>query len=231
MNITIASAFRNASTYIPVYARQVEALVAALHARGDTPRLLLVHGDSTDATPAMLEALTVRCRVDLVECSHGGPSLGSVNTRERWTQIATIWNALLARLDPAADVFLLIESDLVWEPAALLTAIDTLGPGVDGVAGMTWFQGRFYETWGTRSGGIHFSTHPPYHPAWTGDLMEIDSAGSLMCVKARYARAARFTNEDGIVGWCNGMRASGARLWMHPAINLYHPPYEELRPR
>jgi len=232
MNITIASAFRNASRYIPTYAGQMRGLVGALHARGDTPRLLLVHGDSTDNTAELLEALpgAVPCPMHLFECSHGGRNLGSVDTVERWTQIATIWNALLARLDPAADVFLLIESDLVWQPAALVRAVDQLGPDVDGVAGMTWFQGRFYEIWGTKSDGINFTTHPPYHPRWTGHLMRIDSAGSLMCAKAEYARNARFTNTDGIIGWCNGMREAGANLWLDPAIDLYHPPYEELRP-
>lgn len=224
--IVIASAFRNASAYIPRYVAQVTALAPHI----GPARLLLVHGDSTDATERMLEAAAWPLPCDLFACHHGGPAFGSVDTLERWTQIATVWNALLDRVTGADDVFVLIESDLVWEPAALARAIDTLGPEVDGCAGMTWFAGRFYETWGTRAGGVHFGEHPPYHPAWTGALMPIDSAGSLMAVKAGFARRARFTNELGVVGWCDAMRADGARLWLDPNIALIHPPYEDLRP-
>lgn len=225
--IVIASAFRNASAYIPTYVAQVTALAPHL----GPARLLLVHGDSTDDTEAMLKGAAWPLPCDLFACHHGGPAYGSVDTVARWTQIATVWNALLERLRPDDDTFVLIESDLVWEPEALLCAIGRLGPGLDGCAGMTWFAGRFYETWGTRSGGVHFQEYPPYHPAWTGGLMPIDSAGSLMAVKAKYARAARFTNEDGIVGWCNGMRAAGAKLWLDPGVTLIHPPYEALAPR
>lgn len=223
--IVIASAFRNASVYIPRYVEQVTQLCKKL----PEARLLLVHGDSTDSTQALLESAPWPVPCELFAYHHGGRVFGSVDTVERWTQIALVWNALLGRVRADDDIFILVESDLRWEPEAILHVLAQLSATVDGCTAMVWFQERFYDTWGHRSGGVCFQMFPPYHPAFTGALMPMDSSGSLMVVKAEFARQARFTPELGIVGWCDNLRAAGAGLWLDPDAHLTHPPYEELR--
>ncbi len=232
MNIVIASAFRNASAYITRYRAQVGALCPALRSDGHAPRLLLTYGVSEDDTGALLlaDGWPAPCR--LLANLDGGPMFGSIDTRERWSQLARVWNALLAEVEADADVFMLVESDLRWDAATIVRVMGHLGEGIDGCTAMVRFEGRFYDTFGHRKKGQKFSPFPPYHPDFpSSGLTEMDSGGSLWVVKAEYARNARFTEDLGIVGWCNNMRAIGAHLWLDTEAWIEHPPYAELRAR
>jgi hypothetical protein len=232
VNIVIASAFRNASAYIARYRTQVGALCPALRSAGHAPRLLLTYGVSEDDTGALLMADGWPAPCRLLANLDGGPMFGSIDTRERWSQLARVWNALLAEVEVDADIFMLVESDLQWDAETIVRVMGHLGDGIDGCTAMVRFEGRFYDTFGHRRDGVRFSTHPPYHSLFpSSGLMEMDSGGSLWIVKATYARGAHFSDEQGIVGWCNNMRAIGAHLWLDTDAWIEHPPYAELRAR
>lgn len=233
MNIAIASIFRNSSAYIETYFGQARELAHELIARGHTPRFILAHGDSTDRTPELIERLkwSLPCDCLVFEASHGGREFGSVDVQERWTQIAFVWNQVLDRLREDDDLFILVESDLVWEPSTILQVQSRVKDERHGCTCMVWLNGQFYDTWGHRKNGRCFTATPPYHEALGMDVTSVDSAGSLWVVKAKYAREARFTDDLGIVGWCNGMRALGANLSIDPQASITHPPHDTLKPR
>lgn len=219
--IVIASAFRNAEGYIDRYAAQVRALLPLLP---QPARLVLAEADSADDTAARLAALDLP-GATIINRDNGSPWFGSVDRVERWRAIAYVWDGILAEVRDDDDLFILIESDLIWSPDALLRLIGHIGDGIDGAAPMVRFDGRFYDTFGHRRQGMRFGIVPPYHPTLPpSGLAEIDSAGSCLVVRAAYARAARF-GDEGPVTWCNNMRAAGARLWVDLDTWIDHPPY------
>lgn len=228
MTIALTGLFHNAvrKGQFDRYAAQVNALRAALPAA--TPlRLVYAWGDSDDGTDAALRATFAGWDLTLIERSHGHV-YGSVDSADRWRRIAYVANATLDALTDDDTTLLHIESDLIWEPDVVLCLLRHLQrPEVDGCAAMCGYLpqgGRHYDTWGNRKDGVRFSEQPPYHPAITDPhgLTEVDSAGSAWAVRAAVARRARY-GDEGIVSWCNGMRATGARLWIDLDAWVWHP--------
>src|SRR5690606_11720429 len=108
---------------------------------------------------------------------------------------------------------------------ALLTLIDDL-EGCDVVAPMAMHHsGRFYDTWGYRKSGQPFAFYPPYHPDFrAGELMEMDTAGSCLAMRAEVARRCRMQRQDAVVGFCRDARERGYRIWLDTRVQVTHPP-------
>src|SRR5688572_2826374 len=105
MNITIVSAFRNATSYIQIYFQQMDELLLALNKAGHNLNLILGYGDSHDGTGEMLfEECVYRFSARLVDVSHGGLHYGSVVHPERFKQLAFVGNALWKHIPQDADI-------------------------------------------------------------------------------------------------------------------------------
>jgi hypothetical protein len=233
MRVVVGSIFRNSAGYVDRYQAQVRALAHLLQSGGDTLRLVLVEGVSTDDTWDRLsrwaEAGTEA--VTLVKREHGGPAFGSVENGQRWAQIAYACNGVLEGLTEADDALVYVESDLIWHPSVMRSLLWHLE--IDGVATVSPLSmhqaGFFYDTWGYRSGGQRFGHHPPYHPMLAGPaphpagLYPLDSAGSCIVTLGEAARRTRFAEPEGIVTWCDTLRAAGFPHWLDPSLQVTHP--------
>lgn len=211
----LASAFRNGESYVERYFAQVNEL------RRHIPiQLRIAEGDSTDDTYQAIESY-LQDGDELYQISHGGQVYGSVDSPDRWGQIAYVWNALFDKIEPQGPM-ILVEADLVWQPETMLTLGDHLS-SVDAVAPLSMAGDRFYDTWGHRgTDGIMFAGQPPFHQSISG-LTEIDSAGSCIVMREHVYRDCRFGPTDGIVGFGNDIRAKGYHLFVDPSVRVDHP--------
>lgn len=222
--LVVASIFRNAEEYIPRYFEQVDAL------RELVPlRLVVAEGDSTDDTLTLLERYA-RGRDTVLKVDHGGPEFGSVDNQIRWAQIAYVCNTVLDHLQMKnTDRLIYVESDLIWAPETMLRLYKNLDT-IKACAAMSYVgqSDRFYDIWGHRGlDGERFVPEFPYHPSLArlpdGRLTGIGSAGSCIAVRGEVVNAGvRFSNEDGILGFCRTIRDHGA-LWLDTGAEVFHP--------
>jgi hypothetical protein len=224
--VTIISAFRQASTYISAYCTQMDGLQNALAARGDSLQLVLGYGDSTDATPAILfDECANRFDCLLLDVSHGGPVFGSVEHPQRFKQLAFVGNKLWAHIPDAADVVALVESDLIWQTNTMLALIDhtatypVIAPLI--MDFMPW--GRFRDVYAFRRGGDRFTSYPPYHADLNGEVLQVDSAGSVLVMRGELARGLCWPQEDVVVGVCRQIYERGGAVYVDPALKVIHP--------
>lgn len=226
MNIAIISAFRNSTSYIARYCDQMEGFKKGLAERGDTLTLVLGYGDSSDGTGEVLyEECCYRLPSLLVGVGHGGHHYGSIVHAERFKQLAFVGNRLWESIPKTADVVGLVESDLVWSPESLLSLTDGLHDDFM-VAPMVYdLKGAFYDTWAFRTGGKHFRNQKPYHKALAepGDVLEMDSVGSVFFIKGGLAQMLYWPEEDVVVGLCRQFRSMGGTIHLHKKIGVYHP--------
>lgn len=229
MKIAILSIFRNSTAYIPRYFDQMGALSKLLTARGDWLTLLLGYGDSTDGTGEMLhEEATFSMDALLVDVSHGGPEFGSIEHPERFKQLAYCGNKLLGYVPSDADVVGIVESDLIWD-AMTLSDLIAHTAYVPAIAPMILDgENSFYDSFAFRKNGVRFTKTPPYHE-WLdrcSDLVQVDSAGSVLFVRADLAKKARFSDGESIVGYCRDIYRYGGSIWLDPTLSVAHPPYD-----
>lgn len=224
MNITILSIFRQAVHYLERYFEQMDDLQAAITQRGDCLHLLLGYGDSTDGTGAALfDECSNRFDAHLVDVSHGGKTYGSIEHPERFRQLATIGNRLLGAVPPTADVVGIVESDLIWDAPTLMGLIDHLAR-VPAVAPMVMDgPDSFYDVFAFRKNGLRFVKQPPYHEWLSDRMMQLDSAGSVLFVRAELARKARLQDDNAIVGFCQDIYRHGGSIWLDPTLSVAHP--------
>jgi len=226
MNITLCSAFRNAEKYLKRYFNMVGHLDNYLNDRGHTLWCVWGEGDSTDGT---YKALTKHAGglpfiVYNVDCSHGGPVFGSVESAERFKQLAGVGNLILQHVPLDTDAVVWVESDLTWQPEMLIALIDRLQylPCVAPMI-MEKSTGGFYDTWAFRCNGQHFTKHYPYHTDLHDDLLQMDSVGSCVAMLGDIAKRVRFPEEDVFVGLCRQINALGESVWLDPALTVWHP--------
>lgn len=227
MNVTMISSFRNAAHYIPLYFAQVEALNRLLCKRGDHLSLLLGYGDSTDDTDCELfETASLSIGANLIDCTHGGPSYGSIVHPERFAQLAYMGNRLAACIPDDADVVAWCESDLLWDAPTLVSLID-LTATYPAVAPMIMDGPEsFYDTFAHRRNGVRFTKTPPYHAdleRCCDGLLQLDSAGSVLVLDGDLARQARFTEEEVIVGYSKSIYRLGGSVWLDTSLQICHP--------
>lgn len=228
--IYITSIMRNSTGYLPRYASQVGDLADALAYAGQRLTVFVAENDSTDGTLAWLEewARYSADRYTVVgwKLDHGGPAFGSVDDPVRWRNIARTWNKLYDRLAPYlrdADRVIYVETDLIWSADTMLRLIEHTR-FMPAVAPMSMQGSIFYDTWGHRAGGKNFQNEPPFHPAlvdWRGGLMQLDSAGSCMALRAEVARLCRLSEADAMIG--HDIYRHGFSLWLDPTLKVVHP--------
>lgn len=234
MNVTLCSAFRNASGYIGRYFHQVSDLENSLFLRGDRLSAIWCEGDSTDDTWRILnnfcegagnitDSLYASC---LFQHAHGGADFGSIVNAERFANLADVWNAIWQRIPDNADAVLFVESDLVWEPETMLALLDDLAH-VPAVAPMVMHGGfkpnAYYDSWGYRKDGERFKRYPPYFDGWpVTELAPIDSAGSCIAMRGDLARQLTWPAEDVCVGVCRQIYEHGGSVWLDPTQEILH---------
>lgn len=234
MNVTIISCFRNATGYIQDYFDQMGALAKLLSARGDKLKLTLGYGDSTDGTGEMLyEEATFCMDALLVDVSHGGHVFGSIEHPQRFKQLAGVGNRLLEHVDETAHVVGIVESDLIWDAETMVRLIDQIeGVRYVAVAPMVMDGPEsFYDVFAFRKNGVRFTKTPPYCDWLDKDMMQLDSAGSVLFVHADLARKARFSDGESIVGFCKQIIWHGGSIWLDPQATVKHPPYGRVEGR
>lgn len=241
--------FRNSSSYIERYFAQARALADLLIECGDSLRLALVWGDSTDATESMLRD-GIRAGIESghfhpdsspVERSHGKRHWGSVDDPERWKALTFVCDGVLAQIQPGDEALIYVESDLLWTAETMLRMrlhlyeVDAVAPlcftSQDRTA--TGPRGFFYDIWGhIGMDGAQFASAPPHHPSAptfdeTGEapLVPIRSAGSCVVVGGPVmdrirSGDTRFGETDCIRGYC---RSLGSQLWLDPGAEVRHP--------
>lgn len=227
LNVTLCSAFRNASSYIDRYLNQVIALDLALLGRGDTFSCIWGEGDSTDDTlHALMFYNNIRCTI--VDVTHNGPLFGSIVHPQRFKQLAGVCNKIWEKIPEDADVVIWAESDLQWDAATMLRLIDDLAfaPCIAPMI-MEKSTGGWYDVWAYRRNGVHFTKQAPYHPdieysVTLGQLLQLDSAGSCLVMNGELARRLTWPEESVIVGICAGVYEHGGSVHLDPTVTVKH---------
>lgn len=228
MNVCLISCFRNSTPHIGRYFEQVGALEVALMERGDRLHLVLGEGDSVDDTRRLLTLLSAWSSATIVDCAHGGPEFGSVVDVQRFRQLGHVGRCLWAAIPADADQVLYVESDLIWDAATLVRLLDRLedcpvvAPMVMFRHAWNWPADVFYDVWAFRKNGAHFNPAAPYFEGWpTDQLLQIDSAGSCVAMRAPLARELVW-DEQVFVGACAQIYRLGGSVWLDPTLSILH---------
>ena len=230
MNITLCSAFRDSTPYLPRYFCQVNALDFALYEQGHRLGFVWGEGDSTDRTLTTLRAANYRFRAHLVDCTHGGPAYGSVISAQRFRQLAHVGKRIFSAITEEADIVAYVESDLIWEPTTLLALIERVTSGQAAtIAPMVllrragWPADSFYDGYCFRAEDRHFAHYPPYHAVYRPDQpFQVDSVGSCVVVSGKIARSLHFDEQTIFPDLCGQIRAAGHGVWVDPGCAVYH---------
>ncbi len=227
MNVTLCSAFRNSRSYIDLYFAQIGALHDRLKARGDTLHFIFGEGDSVDDTWSYLSALIDAYKLPVTVCAvdHGGPEYGSVVSAERFEQLAGVWSIIWQRIPQDADAVIFCESDLIWSSDTMLALLDDL-EHVPCVAPMVMMEnGWFWDTWAFIRKGRNFGNPPPFHPGLEADsdLVELDSAGSLLVMRGDIARRVHWPAADVVKGVCRQIIEGSDSVWLNTKQKVMHP--------
>jgi len=234
MNLVIGSCFRDSSDeYMDAYFSRIYMLRQSTSSDVKI-RLLLVEGDSVDSTT------WVRLNRKLGEHNlsgsqvilrdHGHPVYGSVATPERLSSFAYAANGIWENLEPSDDLLFYVESDIIWSPQTLAAMVQDLQPSNADwsiIAPMVHeiSTGGFYDTWGFRRHGIHWTKHdghPTVDAGWQG-IVEMDSVGSCLLIRTEVARQFRLTPEESLVGFCKLASQAGYRIGMDTRLEVEHP--------
>lgn len=224
MNVTVGAMFRDSTPYLDRTLSQYAALEDVLGECGIAVSFVFAEGDSSDNTGSLLAEWLGGRDGCLVPRGDGCPYFPSFPSPERWRHLGWVADGVLENIPESCDRFLWAEADLVWEPDTALRLLTHLG-SVDAVGAMNMKKdGRFYDTFGTRIGGVWFQHDPPHHPAlvgWDG-LIEVDSVGGMVALRGHVARGTR-NGAGGYVGWCENIRAKGWGLYLDPHARVEHP--------
>lgn len=231
--IGIFSIFRDdAGQNIARYRKQIKEL--------DYPpeliRLYLAEGDSVDRTfEELFDWAEEDNRVRITKASSGLPRHGHNTEPERFISLAKATNAAIDMLerDDWADLAVLIESDLLYEPNLLTELVLSKPIGKSVIAPMIWLRTpesyRFYDIWAFRNlPGGHFPLEPVewYKQYYPQMLFEIGSAGSVVMFDTEAIKAGCRYDDQVVVGMCEQARRLGYRIWCNPTIDVFHPPEE-----
>jgi hypothetical protein len=230
VNVAVGSMWRNMGPVMRDRIDQFYKLGLALIERGDRPVCVFVENDSRDDTWAELYEFGGCGHIEsiLMRASDGCPHWPSVDHPDRWRHLAWVANHTIDNLPADTDVFLYVESDLLWSTGTMLALIDQAVEHQAAVAACNRFaNGRWYETWGSRIRGMRFKPAPPHHPAleaWEGGLIPVDSVCGAIAMPGEIARQVRFQPEDCFVGLCRDIRQKGYGMFLDPALEVIHPP-------
>lgn len=220
MTVTVGAMWRDSTRYMERSLGQYEEVADLLAARGDRASFVFVENDSTDDTYAELVKWG---RAQVHQASDNCPYYPSVDRPERWRHLAWVANTVLDNIPDESDVFVWLESDLVYNPADVVRLIDATEEWPVAAAMNLCPDGRYYDIFGTRCDGRRFVASPPYHPQFDGWPMVVESAGGCVAMRAAIARNTRNQPEDGYVGWMRDVRRLGFPVVLDPSIQVFHP--------
>lgn len=220
--LIVGSIFRDSAEYVGRYFDQVNALRARMPVR-----LVLAEGDSTDGSYELIEERLKPGDV-LIRADHGGEKFPSIDHPQRWAQIAYVDNLLLdeVKVDDD-DIFLYVESDLIWTPQTIVSLLKGLDI-VSAVAASCKRRGLWYDHWGAVGvDGKRFTREAPYHRSLAhapkGALVPIHSMGSCIAIRGEiFNQGVEFSEEDCIRGYCRSIRQHTA-LWLDTGAEVIHP--------
>lgn len=231
MRIVVVSAFRNMSTRINRYFRQVHAL--AEHIGGDhSVRVVAVEGDSFDETELELAHMAELWRIptEVIKHEHGCKVFGSTEESERLEALTGVMMAGIGAVKKTDDVMLYVESDLLWRPHDIGSIIDIAerrDEELDVIAPLCMAGEAFYDIWGMRGlDGERFSPFIPYHADTLGKrsgLVEVESVGSCFAVRAAAAMKVKPVGKDALRSWCRGARKAKLRIGVALDFKVDHP--------
>lgn len=227
MNVTLCSSFRTATDYLQRYFQQAQALDNALLDRGDTLRFVWGEGDSQDGTLTILQLMARELgNAEIVNCRHGGPVFGSIESKERFAQLAGVANTIWAAIPDDTDAVIFVESDLIWDTATMIGLLDglTVYPAVAPMIMDSPPKVTYYDVWGSRRNGLRFTKRPPHHPdIVVGQMLKMDSAGSCIAIRWKLAQGLYFPPEDCFVGLCRLLHEQGGEIWLDTNLTVHHP--------
>lgn len=229
MNIAVGSCFRDcAGRQIDRFLDQVQALM--LHVGpSHNVRVIAVEGNSLDYTRLELVAGAKRRSVELTlhTCNVAGPRYGSVELPERLEALSAVGNAILSGVEPADDVLVYVESDLIWGPHEIGSLIDAAYTPTqfDVFAPLVFAGQHFYDVWGFRGlDGERFAPFAPYHASLRGtEQVEVSSVGSCLVMRREIAERCRMRNGGALVDFCGDVRARGYKIAVWPLFRVEHP--------
>lgn len=228
MNIVIGSAWRSSEHNVSRYLDQVFALQALLEPYDHNVRVIGVEGDSVDGTLQALQRGAEKRLIDLQvkKFDQHTPHWGSTTDPRRMKALSEIANTIFDMVDEDDDIFVYVESDLIWEPepiATLIQMVEEKAEGYDIIAPLVFAGEHFYDVWAFRKNGEQFGPFPPYHSKLREGLTEVDSVGSCMVMHTEVAYVTRIKDDNAFVGWCKEARAQGYRIAAHSNLRVNHP--------
>jgi len=225
MKIAVANMWQNSTAYVYRYLAQFRALQAA--APQHEFEAVIAEGDSTDGNATWYK-LNELFNGKVFKRVHGGQIYGPVDVTQRWLQISFVMDGVFEHIRPDHDAVIWVESDLIWEPQTMLKLLSYL-ERVDAVVPMIWMRSAFYDIWGYRKGGVHFTNEAPYHTLLSGPsengLHLLDSGGGCVAMRGEIARTCRCRPPTlAAVGLYMDMKAHGWKVWLDPTLSVHHPP-------
>lgn len=233
MNVVIGSLHRSNPPAHARYFLQCAALRHALREQGHRLRVIAVEGDSNDrdrtwrslSHNAMVNTLDIH----IVRCNHGGPHYGSTESPDRLSALSKVANACFDAVTVDDDVFIYVESDLIWTADSMLALIHTIMSHsyADVIAPLVFAGEHFYDTFVFRGmDGTRFAPFPPYHDSLLAppDLTRVSSAGSCLVMGSAVARDPlhRMTS-NALLEFCANVVANNYRIYVDPSVRIYHP--------
>jgi hypothetical protein len=231
MRIVIVSAFRNMSTRITGYFRQVHALdehIGPAH----SVRVVAVQGDSYDETELELAHMAELWQIptEIITHEHGCKVFGSTEEPARLEALTGVMIAGMKAVQKTDDIMLYVESDLLWQPhqvGSIIDMADRRDEELDVIAPLCMAGEAFYDIWGMRGlDGERFSPFVPYHADTAGKhdgLVEVESVGSCFAVRAAAASKVKPIGTEGLRSWCRGARKAKLRIGVALAFHVNHP--------
>jgi hypothetical protein len=213
---------RTAGAYLPRFRAEIDTLSELVGLR-----VIVGENDSRDDTKDQLAAWKREADYDVtvLDCGDGSQHFASVDDPERWRSIAGVMNRVLDEVTPDDDEVIYVDADLWWDATmAVRLLMKREMFSLDVLCPFATYQGRAFDLWGTRKGGVRITRRDPYWPdvAAVGRV-EVDSAACFNVMDAHWARVARFGETDANVGWHDQIRAKGGRIWLDFDERVVHP--------
>ena len=206
--IAVLSIFHNAENYINRYLEQLKDTQQDIY-------YLFLEGNSEDRTYQRLEEFLANEKGILLKRDKE-KIYGSVIDKNRFSQLADLWNELIDLIPENVEKVCFIESDLIFNSETfnqLLDYVDTYSF----VCPQIIRKDIFYDIWAYQyTKGNWFKSEMIYLPK---EIIPIYSAGSFLMMKSNIAKENRISRENAVIGFCESAKET---LYCIPLF-VFHP--------